>query len=201
MRGMMRFCMFVGLLALSIASCNTEQPLPPTPFVVAEGAATPIRTPTSTPATTPTVSTPMPLPAGVVKKWRLVEEVVDGETQPPFAEGMWIEISSGGGHPSCDHCNGTITFPFSDGCNQIIVGLTVADSGGFSFSGDELITMLDCVEIDPETGEVKSLIGTSRFGAPEARFGDMLRSVSRYELREGQLWLHYPNRKKALVFE
>jgi hypothetical protein len=86
MRGMTRFCVLVGLLALSVASCSK-------------------------------VSTPMPLPSGLAKEWRLVKEVVDGETQPPFAEGMWIEIISDIVFIHCDYCNGTINFPSSDGIN------------------------------------------------------------------------------------
>jgi hypothetical protein len=61
--------------------------------------------------------------------------------------------------------------------------------------------MLDLVEIDPETGEVKSLEGTIWGDGSDARFGDMLRSVSRYELREGQLWLYCADGQKALVFQ
>jgi hypothetical protein len=199
MRGMMRFCVFVGFLALSIASCSLDQPLDPTPLVATERTATPLHTPTSTPTATPMVSTPMPLPSGLAKKWRLVEEVVDGETQPPFAEGMWFQISSssssGWWGDSCDHCSGYIRW--SDGCNDHENGFKITDSGAFWI--DFLVGQMSaelCVEIDPETGEVKPAVFPDH-----GRFIEAVRSANAYELREGRLWLYYADGQKALVFE
>jgi hypothetical protein len=196
MRGMMRFCVFVGFLALSIASCSLDQPLDPTPLVATGRTSTPIHTPTSIPLPTVKVSIPIPLPPALAKRWRLVEEVIDGETQPPFAEGMWFEIgSSGWWGDSCDDCSGSITV--SDGCNDRTYGLKITDSGTFRIDFSEWeMTMVLCFEIDSETGEEKPAVFPDH-----ARFARALRSVNAYELREGRLWLYYSDGQKALVFE
>ena len=77
----------------------------------------------------------------LARKWHLVHVVINGESEPPFTEGLWIDIES----------NGRVEW--DDGCNLWTAKFVVTDSGRFYLDTTEEQTMTAVLCTDPETGE------------------------------------------------
>jgi heat shock protein HslJ len=178
------------LIAIYVAGCRSlsTDGMTPTPTSTEISI---LPTSTQTPAPSPT---PTPFPSGLARKWHLVDVVINGEAEPPLAEDFWTSVEYFWIDIEPD---GTVTY--SDGCNHVIHMLTVTRSGRFTIGGMVASTLLACGVVDPETGEFIEM--DSIAGPNHVRFLRALESVVTYELREGRLWLYYPESKlNALVF-
>jgi hypothetical protein len=138
-----------------------------------------------------------PIPHELVRRWRLVRLVVNGQGYPPAILDHIITIEQGSAegwpycgplaqHPGC--------LEWSDGCNTHWARFSITRAGEMEFAEERIMTAELCLVQDKETGEWVKDTRRDLLLRPE--------DAVAYEIRDGELWLYTSRDKQnALVLK